>query len=330
VASVNRRRFIHALATAALGHVVIAHGQPAGKNRRIGWLYQGSAEGAALNIDTFRAGLRELGYTEGRDYVLEARFASGHTNRLPGLAAELAAIPVEVIVANSTPAALAAMQTSRTIPIVTVAVADPVASGLVRTLSRPGGNVTGTAWALDEVSRKWLELLGSARGGLSRVGALHNSTNASMKAMLDPLEAAARSLGLTLKVHDLTQPDALAEVFNAMAADRIEGLVVLPDALLFDHRQRIAEHTARMRLPAIYGGRRYVEAGGLMSYGPDSLESPHRAASYVDKILRGAKAAELPVERSRKFELIINMKTAKALGLNISPSLLLQAQQILE
>jgi putative ABC transport system substrate-binding protein len=235
-----------------------------------------------------------------------------------------------VLVAHSTPSALAAMQATREIPIVTVAVADPVGSGLVRSFSRPGGNVTGTAWALDEVSSKWLELLRTIRGGLSRVAVLHNSTNRSMSAMLRPIEASARTLSVTLTLHDFTQAETLPTVFNAVAGARAEGLVVLPDAFLFDQRWRISEQIARMRLPAVYGNRRYVEAGGLMSYGPDLFESPRRAASYVDKILKGTKPGDLPVERSRKFELVINMKTTKALGVTIPPALLLQAEQVME
>jgi putative ABC transport system substrate-binding protein len=326
----KRRTFVQVFALAAATRSLFAQAQPAARLWRVGWLYQGSADGGSLNIDTFRAGLKGLGYTEGRDYALIARFAGGRTERLPGLAAELKAIPVDVLVANSTPAVLAAMEATRTIPIVMVAVADPVGSGLVRSFSRPGGNVTGTAWALDELSHKWLGLLKTMRSGLSRVGVMHNSTNPSMNAMLGPLAAVARTLGMTLTLYDFTQQDALTGIFNGWTADRVEGLVVLPDAFIFDHRQRIAQQAIRVGLPSVYAGRRYIEAGGLIGYGPNLFESPRRAASYVDKILKGAKPEELPVERSREFELVINMKTAKTLGLTIPRTLLVQAQHVLE
>lgn len=274
--------------------------------------------------------MQEHGYSEGRDYVMHIRVADGINERLPPLAAELVRLPVDVLVANSTPAAEAAKQATRSIPIVTVAVADPVGSGLVQSLSRPGGNVTGTAWALDEVSYKWLELLKATRSDLLRVAVIYNSANSSMAAMLRPLETAAQALGLGLTAHDFTNAAASTSVFSALANDRTQGLVVLPDAFLFDQRHRIADAAARMRLPAIYGGWRYVEAGGLMSYGPDALESPSRAAAFVDKLLKGAKPADLPIERSRKFEMVVNLKAATAIGITIPQAVLLRADRIIQ
>jgi putative tryptophan/tyrosine transport system substrate-binding protein len=307
-----------------------AEAQPAEKPRHIGWLGPGTAKDTSPIIEVFRDAFRELGYIEGQQYVIDAHFADGRTERLPRLAAELTALPVDVIIANNTPSALAAMQATRTIPIVTVGVADPVGSGLIQSFSRPGGNVTGTALALDEVSSKWLELLGTLRGRLSRAAVIHNSTNRSMAAMLQPLEVSARTLGVALTLHDFTPTETLAKVFSGVAGARAEGLVVLPDALLFAQQRGIHEQAARLRLPAIYGTRNYALSGGLMSYGADPFEGPRRAASYVDKILKGTKPADLPVERSRKFELVINMKTAKALGLTIPQTLLLRADQVIQ
>jgi putative ABC transport system substrate-binding protein len=326
----NRRRFLHALTFAIVTRPLVAEAQTARKPWRIGWLDQGSAEGGGPGIAAFRDGLKELGYAEGRQYVMELRHADGRTERLPALAAELVALPVDVIVAPSTPSALAASQATQVIPIVMVTVADPVGSGLVRSFSRPSGNVTGTALALDEVSQKWLELLRTVRGRLSRVAVLQNSTNRSMPAMLKSLEVSGRTLNVRLILHDFAKAETLATVFSRIAGDRPEGLVVLPDAFLQNQRVHILEQVARMRLPAIYGTRGDVSAGGLMSYGPDFLANYFRAASYVDKIFTGANPGDLPVERPRKFQLVINIKTAKALGLTMPPSLLIQAEQVIE
>src|SRR5262245_16794468 len=243
-----------------------AGAQQGGKTYRIGILNQGFAERSGPNIEAIRSGLKDLGYTEGRHYSIESRHAEGRIERLPGLAAELVALSVDVLVAPSIPSALAAIQATRTIPIIVVGVADPVGSGLVRSLARPGGNVTGTSLGLDEVSHKWLELLRTVRGRLSRVSVLQNSTNRSMTVMLKPLEASARILNVTLTLHDCTNAERLESVFGSIARARPEGLVVLPDALLQGQRERIVEQIARMRLPPIYAFRLEVTAGGLMSY----------------------------------------------------------------
>ena len=299
----NRRESLHALVLAVAALAAAAEAQPARGPWRIGWLNQGSAELVGPGMGAFRDGLKELGYAERRHYSLELRHADGRTERLPGLAAELVALPVDVIVAPSTPSAIAAKQATQAIPIVMVTVADPVGSGLVRSFSRPGGNVTGMALALDEVSHKWLELLRIMRGRLSRVAVLQNSTNRSMPAMLTALEVSGRTLNVRLTLHDFTKAETLASVFSTIAGDRPDGLVVLPDAFLQDQRGRILEQVARMRLPAIYGTRGDVSAGGLMSYGANFLDNYHRAAGYVDKIFTGVKPGDLPVERPKRFEL---------------------------
>jgi len=273
-----KRRAFLAGSVALLAAPLAVEGQPTTKPARIGWLVSGSPQATMPGVDAFRYGLKVLGCAEGQHYSIEAWYAGDRTERLPALGAELAALSVDVIVTPGTPAALAAQQATRNIPIVMLTVADPVGSGLVRSFSRPEGNVTGTALALDEVSHKWLELLRSLRPRLSRVGVIQNSTNRSMPAMLKPLEVSARTLGLTLSLHDVSRPDALTPAFNAVVQSRAEALVVLPDAFLQDQRGRVLEHVARVRLPAIYANRREVTAGGLISYGPDFLDHYRRAA----------------------------------------------------
>jgi putative ABC transport system substrate-binding protein len=298
---------------------------------RIGYLAQASLQVGPDALGMFRSGLRELGYVEGQQYVMEVRDAGGQPERLQKFAAELVALRVDVIVAASTPPAVALMQVTRSIPIVTVAVADPVGSGLVQSLARPGGNVTGTALAFDEISHKWLELLTTVRGHLSRVAVLSNSTNQSMPILLGPLEASARALKVGLTVHDFTPVTPPDRVFAAVSTGRPDGLAVLPDAFIRTHGRAIAKLAIGLRVPAIYGNRPYVvDDGGLMSYGPDQRENSRRAATYVHKILTGAKPADLPIERPTRFELIINLKAAKAAGLAIPPSLLQRADHVVE
>lgn len=297
---------------------------------RIGYLAQASPQVGPDALGELKKWLSELGYAEGHQYVMEVRNAEGRPERLQQFAAELAALRVDVIVAASTPPAVAAMRATRSIPIVIGVSADPVGSGLVHSLARPGGNVTGTAVAFDEVSHKWLELLAAVRGNLSRVAVLSNSSNESMPAMLGPLHVAARVLKVRLTVHDFTPPRTPQDIFDAVGAERPDGLVVLPDAFIRIHSHRIAELAARMRLPAIYGSRQYVDDGGLMSYGPDFRENFRRAATYVEKILKGAKPADLPIERPTKFDLVINLRTAGGLGITIPTSLRVRADTVIE
>jgi putative ABC transport system substrate-binding protein len=325
---VNRRRFIGTLTSGILATSFAAEARSAARPWRIGWPYEGGATGSSLNV--FREELRKLGYLEHRDYSMEPRFAYGHSQRLQDLAAELTRFPVDVLITGSTPAALAAMQATRTIPIVAIGVADPVASGLVRSFGQPGGNVTGTALALDEVSYKWLEVLKTVRTGLSRVAVLHNSTNPAMRVMLDPLQASARALTVALTFHDFKPAAAGAGVFDTMTRDRPHGIVVLPDAFIHDQHKSVVEEIARIRLPGIYPFSFYAFAGGLMGYGPNLVHMAGKAASYVDKIFKGARPGELPVERPTNFDLVINLKTAKALGLTIPQVLLLRADHLIE
>ena len=322
-----RRRPFLAGAILLLGSPRPSGGQ---STKRIGWLNAASREATASSLAAFREELKELGHVEGRDYTLEQRDAGGRTDRLPGLAAELAAVPVDIILAPGTSTALAAMQATRVIPIVIVTVADPVGTGLVRSFARPEGNVTGTALALDEISYKWLELLRVLRGRLTRVAVVQNSSNQSMATMLGPLEVSARALGVTLSIHDVTRADAISAAFVAAVAQRAEAIVVLPDPFLQENRTRIVEQLRRAKLLSMFASRGDVIAGGLVSYGPDFISSFRRAAAYADKILRGAKPGDLPVERASKFELVINRKTASALGVTVPPALLIQAHEVID
>jgi len=309
-----------------------AEGQPTGKVWRIGWLYEGAPQpvGRGSSIHSFREEFRKLGYVDVRDYLIHFRFADGRAERLPELAAELTGLPVDVLVAASTPTTLAAMQATRTIPIVTIGAADPVGSGFARSYDRPGGNVTGTALGFDEASSKWLELLKAVRGNIWRVAVIQNSTNLGMRILLGPLEASARALTVTLTFHDFTPGMTAASLFSTMAKERPHGIIALPNAFLFDQRKNVFEQVARMRIPAIYGFGAYAVQGGLMSYGPDVGEMAGKAADYVDKILKGARPGDLPINRPTRFHLVINLKTAKALGLTIPPSLLQRADQVIE
>jgi putative ABC transport system substrate-binding protein len=318
------------LIIAVLASLHDAEAQPPTRPWRIGWLHQGSRPPNIVQEDAFRAGMRALGYTEGHHYVLELRYAEGRPERHSPLAAQLVALPVDVILGLSTPTAIAASRATSTIPIVIVLVADPVGSGLARSLARPGGNVTGTALALDEVSQKWLELLRTVRPRLSRVAVLSNPSNQSMSVMLTPLESSAQALDVKLSVHDLSQTERVDSVLNAVTAGRPDALIVLPDAFLFDHRARIADTAARLRLPDMYGTRRWLDAGGLMSYGPQFIDNFRRAATYVDKILKGARPGDLPIERPTKYELVVSRKAAEARGLTLPQSVLQRADDVIQ
>ena len=299
---------------------------------RIGWLGTRAAGGPHL-LDAFRQGLRELGYTETRNVEIEYRYSGGKSEQLPALAAELVALKVDVIVAANTPAALAAKRATRTIPIVCPAFPDPVATGLVTSFARPGGNVTGLSFFGPELVGKRMELLKQAMPGISRVAVLLVPTDVAEgqgDATLKAAEVAARTLGMRLQLVKVRGPGDIDRAFSDMTKERADGLTLLGGRMLFEERGRVVRLAAKKRLPAVYGLKEYVDVGGLMAYGPNVQELFRRAATYVDKILRGAKPADLPVEQPTKFELVINLKTAKALGLTIPPSLLARADQVIE
>jgi len=273
--------------------------------------------------------MRALGYVEGQNLVLEYRAAAGHYERFPDLAAELVRLKVDVLMMGSTPAALAAKHATTTIPIVMVAMGDPVGSGLVASLARPGGNITGSSGLQPEVVGKQLEFLKAVLPTVSRVAVLWNPANPVAALMVREADVAAQALGVQLHLLAARGPDAFDSAFAAMTSAHAGALLILADPMFLQHRRRLAALAATSRLPTIHNVRAFVEAGGLLCYGVSQPDQWRRAATYVDKILKGAKPADLPVEQPTKFELIINLKTAEALGLTIPPTLLFQADEVI-
>ena len=325
---IDRRLFIGTLAGGLLAP--LAAGAQAGKVWRIGYLDQRSADGNKANVEAFRQGLRDLGWVEGKNIVMEVRFAEGKTDRLPALAAELVRMKVDLIVASSTPAALAAKQATTTIPIVIGFAADPVGSGIVRSLARPGGNITGWTHQGLELRVKYLELLKETVPRATRFGVLWTPAHPVHQSSMKVMEAAAQRLKVELYLMGVQDSKELEGAFTALAGTRAEALVVYPDGLFLDQKALIVSLAARRRLPAMYGIREYVEAGGLMAYGTNLPQMFRLGASFVDKILKGAKPGDLPVEQPTKFELVINLKTAKALGLTIPQSVLGRADEVVQ
>jgi putative ABC transport system substrate-binding protein len=328
----TRRAFIGTVAGGLLAAPLAAEAQQAAKIARIGYL-AGSLAGNPHLPEAFRQGLRDLGYVEGRTVVIEYRDAEGKLERLPALAAELVALKVDVILAGGTPQALAAKQATRTLPIVFAAHADPVGSGLVTSLARPGGNVTGLSLLAPELVGKRLEQLKQAVPGVNRVAVLWEPgayVELTERDILKETEVAARALGVRLQFVEARGPADFDRAFSDMTRARAGALTVLPSTMFIIERRRLVDLAAKNRLPAVYTSREYVDAGGLMSYGPSIADLFRRAATYVDKILKGAKPGDLPVEQPTKFELVINLKTAKALGLTIPPSVLSRADEVLQ
>jgi putative ABC transport system substrate-binding protein len=329
----KRRGFITFLGGLAAAWPITGRAQQGAKVARIGYLSTNLASNPHHH-EAFRQGLRDLGYVEGRNVVIEYRDAEGKVERHPALAAELVALKVDVIVvAGSTLTAQTAKQATSTLPIVFIAVGDPVGSGLVTSLARPGGNVTGLSNIGPELVGKCLELLKQAVPGVDRVavlwvpGALGERTD---KDMLKGAEVAGRALGVQLQFVDARGLENFDRAFSDMTSARAGGLTVLPSARLLREHRRLVDLAAKNRLPAVYTSREFVDAGGLMAYGANLADLYRRAATYVDKVLKGAKPADLPVEQPTKFELVINLKTAKALGLEIPPTLLTRADEIIE
>jgi putative ABC transport system substrate-binding protein len=328
----RRREFITLLG----GGVAAAVNRPlaavAAGPRLIGILSPLSMASAARNIEALRSGLRDLGYVEGREFAIEARFADGAVDRLAVLVAELIALRPAVIVAGALPAVLAARNATGTIPIVIAAMtADPMAVGLAVSMARPGGNVTGIWTEGDEaLIGKRLELLKEAAGGLSRVGVLVDPANPSEVATLQSLPAATRALGLAARVLEVRGAADLESAFATAQHERLHGLHVSSDPLFLTYREEIVALAARAGLPAIYSFREFPAAGGLMSYAPSLPAAYRRGAAFVDKILKGASPGDVPIERPTKFEMVINLKTAKALDLTIPQTLLVAADEVIE
>ena len=307
-----------------------AQAQGAPGMHRVGVLMQTTPAAASHIATAFTQALRELGHVEGRNVIFEYRWAEGKPERFPALAAELVQLKVDLIVASATDAAAAARRVTATIPIVMVNAADPVESGLVQSLVRPGGNVTGlSAQLTPDIRAKQLQLLKEAVPGLARVAILRRAALAGA-AVWQEYEAAGRALDLKVQFLDVRGLDELERVFAAIARERMGGLLVPGDPVFFTQRPRIAALAATHRLPGIYSTREFTDAGGLMSYSARLTDQFRRAAGYADKILKGANPATLPVEQPTNFELVINLKTARALGLTLRPSLLLRADQVIE
>src|SRR5437660_3464066 len=307
------------------------HAQQTARVRRVGWLSPGSGTSDENFLASFRDGLRQLGWVVGQNIAIEPLWAEGRFERLPDLAGELVRLKVNVIVASVTQASLAAKHATGTIPIVMVGVGDPLGSGLVDSLARPGGNVTGPSSMLAEASRKQLALLKETIPRAAVVAVLRNpATPVWQAAALRETEVAGRAMGLRLQLLEARGPDELDGAFAAMTRELADALFVPADIIFVRYTQRMADLAARHRLPAMYGFREHVEAGGLMSYAANFSVMFHRAATFVDKILKGAKPSDLPVEQPTKFELVINLKTAKALGITIPQSVLQLADEVIQ
>ena len=326
----NRRQLLIALGASALTMPLASFAQQQSKVWRIGFLGAASASGFAHRVEALRAGLRDLGYVEGKNIVIEFRWAEGKYERLPELAAELIRLKVDVIVTHGPVGSPAAKNATTTIPIVVTAVGDPVALGLVASLARPGGNVTGMASLSPEVTAKRLELLKDAFPRTRRVAVLLNPDNPLLIGpSLRAMEATAAPRKLELHQFEVRVPGDLDNAFAVMAKRRVDAVVVLDDPVLVAYYGAIAKLAAKMRLPSIGLGE-FAEAGGLMAYGVNRLEVFHRAATFVDKILKGAKPADLPVEQASRFETVLNLKTAKALGIQFPQAILARAERVIE
>lgn len=308
---------------------IAAQAQQTSKVYRIGFVTTTSP--AAGSIAPFRQGLKEAGYIEGKNMLVEARFASGRQELLPDLVNDLIRQKVDVLVVLSTATTVAARNATSTIPIVFASVFDPVAAGIVPSLARPGGNITGSAIGVGEdFGGKWVELLKEAVPGMSRAAVLWNPANQSSAQSARAIQGAARALNVELDLFESGNAASLDRALNAIAASRAEGLIIAPDPHFTTNRTKVVRFAASRRLPAVYFFRSFADAGGLMAYGANNADSIRAAAKYVDKILKGAKPADLPVDQPTRFELVINLKTAKALGLKMPRSLLVRADQVIE
>jgi putative ABC transport system substrate-binding protein len=328
----RRRDFIKVIAgsAAAAAFPVVARAQQRSNVPRIGYLFSFTrAEGEHL-WEACRQGLRDLGYVEGQNIILEPRLAEGHNERLENLATELVQLKVDVIVAAATPASRAVKAATSTIPIVFVAVGDPVKAGLVTNLARPGGNVTGLSLLTADLSGKRLSLLMETVHKVLRVAILMNPDNPISAVFLEETKLAARRFGVELQPLDARDPKEIEQAFAIGAGQRVDAVIVFDDPVLWSYRAQIVALAAARKIPAVYGYRDFVDQGGLMSYGPDRPDQYRRTAIYVDKILKGAKPSDLPIEQPTKFELIVNRKTAKSLGIELPASVIVGANEVIE
>jgi putative tryptophan/tyrosine transport system substrate-binding protein len=328
----TRRRLVLALIAGALVAPVASFAQQPAKIARVGFLYPGFPDGVgSVGLRALRDGLHELGYVEGKNLQLELRWGEGKIERLPALATELVQLKVDVIVAATSPSVVAARQATRTIPIVMPTSSDPVGDGLVASLAHPGGNITGLSIMSPELGEKRIQMLKELFPRVSHpMAVLWNPDYVGMRARFEQARVAAPAVGLTVRSVEVRDTRELDAAFEAITREPSEALLLLVDPFTFSQRSRIVEFAAEQRIPAMYETSDFVDVGGLISYGPIVADQYRRAAAYVDKILRGAKPADLPIEQPTKFELAINMRAAKALGIKFPESILLRADKVIE
>jgi putative tryptophan/tyrosine transport system substrate-binding protein len=326
----RRREFITLLGSLAVAGVrsLYAHAQGTIKVWRVGILDTTSAKSA--NVEIFRNALSQLGYVEGQNLIIEYRSGEGHIERFPELATEMVGLKVDIIVTRGTPAVIAAGNATKTTPIVMAAIGEPLETGMVASLARPGGNVTGLSAFVTELTAKRIEIMRELMPQMSRIALLDNMENRSVPPQWDEMKKAALALGIRPQLCDVHKPEDIEPAFNAAMAERADALSVGNDSVVIANRRRIAELAAKHRLPTIYATREFVDAGGLLSYAANYSDLYRRAASYVDKIFKGANPGKLPVEQPTKFELVINLKAAKALGITVPYSLLARADELVE
>jgi putative tryptophan/tyrosine transport system substrate-binding protein len=319
-----------AAALLPLAGSVPANAQQAEKIHRIGFVSSDSR--STVPVDAFRQGLKEAGYVEGKNFIIEARYWEGRAERAPELVAEVLRLKVDVLMVGSAQTALAAKRATTTVPIVFASVFDPVATGLVASLARPGGNITGTTFGVggEGFAGKWVELLKEALPGISHLAVLRNSANPASEPSVKEIQAAATIMKVKLDVFDAGTDTKLEAVLVAIDGSKAQAIIFAPDPFFSINTTRLVQFATRKRLPTMYYNKAFVEAGGFMSYGASSADSYRRAAKHVDRILKGAKPADLPVEQPTTFELVINLKTARALGLTLKPSLRQRADQVIE
>jgi putative ABC transport system substrate-binding protein len=326
----KRREFITLLGGVAAAWPLAARAQQQGKISRVGFMGNSTPALEANLVGPFRDGLRELGYQEGRNIIIEYRWAEGNYQRFPALVAELLAVPVDVIVTAGTPATLAVKKATSTVPLVMIAVGDPVGSGIVPSLAHPGANITGLSSIAPDLEGKRLELLREVVPKLSRVALFLNPLNDFHSVSVRQAFAAAQALGIKLQALEVRTLEELDGAFARIVREKPDALLILADRVFLHNRKRMMDFAAEHRLPSVNAYREVVEAGGLMSYGPSYEDMHRRAADYVDKILKGAKPGDLPVEQPTKFTLILNLKSAKALGVEVPPMLLARADEVIE
>jgi len=325
----NRRKLIFSLGAGALATTFDSFAQPRDKVYRIGILFSNAAASAKWQVDVFIQALQEFGYVENKNILFEHRYAEGNFERLPAMAAELVQLKVDVIFVNNTPPALAAKQATSSIPIVFAGVASPVENGVVASLARPGHNITGTSNITTELTGKRLQILKEAFPKTVRIAVI-NSIQPVSDLQFSAVQSEAKKLGMDILRIELRRREDFEQQYEQVRKGRADALYPLDNAINNQLRNLLVDFASQYQLPVIYGSKQYVDAGGLMSYGADLLANYRRGAAFVDKILNGAKPADLPVERPTKFELVINMKTAKALGMKISNSILVQATNVIE